>query len=314
MKRTLRQALIAFVLTLVGIELVLQLLGAFGAPIFVRGVPLPGSADAITILCVGDSYTYGAPLPEPDSYPAQLQVLLEKTYPSRKFRVVNLGVPGVNSTFVASRLESELVQIHPKLLMVSAGLNDRWNDLRVTQESVGVWDAIRRTLLRVKLFRLIAVATEKGQYVPTESGAGRWQHADQDAVKKELRDKFMAQWSQGNRPVVTPSEDQIKKIIEHDMESIINTARGLDTPVIWYTYPELDDWHNSVVAYIKDKAQRMGVPVVESEKSRTRAMADGYVYDDLFVSAAGPHPTRILYGYIVEDMLPVVAAQLKLDE
>jgi hypothetical protein len=314
MRRTLRQAFIALLVTLAGIELILQLVSAFGAPFFDRTAGVPGSPDAITILCVGDSHTYGAPLPEAESYPAQLQALLAKRYPSHEFRVVNLGMPGVNSAFVAARVERQLLQIRPRLLLVSAGLNNRWNDLWTAQIGTSGWDSVRRLLLNLKLFRLAAVATETAAYTPGGSPGGRWNHPDERAVKDELRSKFVEQWQPDADASLHPSDDHIRKTLEHDMKAIVTTARALGIPVMWYRYPSLGAKPEIVNNIILENATELGVPVMDAGKSMARALAAGNKPLDLFVNAAGPHPTQILYAYIVEDMLPLVATHLELDD
>ena len=44
--------------------------------------------------------------------------------------------------------------------------------------------------------------------------------------------------------------------------------------------------------------------------SATLALADGHQSRQLFVIAAGPHPTALLYGYVVESLLPPLEAAL----
>ena len=55
----------------------------------------------------------------------------------------------------------------------------------------------------------------------------------------------------------------------------------------------------------------MDFPVVRAGDARARAEADGHGFKELFVIAAGPHPTGVLYGYIVEAMLPRIVEVLK---
>ena len=77
---------------------------------------------AIRILCVGDSHTFGLPLPVEESYPAQLSEALAARYPALDVEVVNLGVPSLNSAFVANRLEQQMHQMQPQLVIVWVGI------------------------------------------------------------------------------------------------------------------------------------------------------------------------------------------------
>jgi lysophospholipase L1-like esterase len=314
MKRVLRQAIIAVAITVVALELTLQLASLFAEPLFARTSVAPGPPDAITILCVGDSHTYGAPLPEQESYPYQLQELLERRYPSREFRVVNLGLPGVNTAFVANRLKRQILEIRPHLVMVSAGRNDIWNLLHTDSGpgEDGTWTALRRALLHVKLFRLAVVLTSEVHFKPPEQGRGRWQSSDQERVKREIRNEFMrAKPFFGENTDTRVPLDRARMTIQQGMEQVVETARSFGIPVIWYNYPQRDGRRRTASEAIDAAGARLEIPIVRSEEDVARAVADGRTDKELFVWAAGPHPTALLYSYIVESMVPRVAEALK---
>ena len=314
MVRIFRQTLVAVLGTLVAIELALQVASLVARPLMIRQSADGEAAAATTILCVGDSHTYGAPLPEEESYPAQLEVALNERYPSRNFRVVNLGFPGVNSTFIAGRLEGQILQIRPELVLVSSGLNNKWNDLLADEPSESTWSAVRRGLLRVKLFRLAAVARETEFYAPPESGDTRWRHPDHDTVRKQLQGEFLAVWGMDNKnKKIVPERQAARAILVRDMEAMVKIAQALNVPIMWYNYPAINEGQEFISKAISATAGRLGVPVVEATSSMRRAIADGHNLGTLFVEAAGPHPRQILYQYIVEDMVPRVAAVLDLD-
>jgi hypothetical protein len=322
--------LIAFVVTLLVIEVALQLASLVARPLLTRKASRDASADAITILCVGDSHTYGAPLPDEESYPSQLQALLDKRYPEWEFNVVNLGFPGVNSAFVASRLESQIKQIRPHLVMVSGGSNNIWNTIETEAwETDTGWDVAKRLLLRVKLFRLAAVtwSTQREyHFQPAEEGKSRWYHEDPEGqpithttpipvhgVTYEFRKK---QQKFGG--------DALARSIVFDMERIVALTRSYHIPVIWYNYPWPEKLRKArggraeavanlllVVQTINETGAKLGIPVVQTEKDYLRAEADGHTLDDLGDRrAAGLHPSGILYGYIVESMVPLVEEAL----
>jgi len=74
-----------------------------------------------TILCVGDSVTFGLGAPRTESYPAQLQRLLNTVAPQKKFNVINRGRPGQNSAQLLMRLEEYLREIEPDIVTVLIG-------------------------------------------------------------------------------------------------------------------------------------------------------------------------------------------------
>ena len=328
MKRTLRQALIAFVATLLVIEVGLQLASLVARPLLSRKPGRDASRNAITILCVGDSHTYGAKLPDEDSYPSQLQVLLAERYPEWGFNVVNLGFPGVNSAFVASRLESQIRQIRPHLVLVSGGSNNIWNSIETEAwETDTRWDAVKRMLLRVKLFRLAAVTWStqtEYHFRPAEEGKSRWYHEDPegDPIAHTMPlPVYGVTWDWKSQEF---ADGALAHSIVFDMERIVALTRSYDIPVIWYNYPWPEKLRKNrggrakaaenlliVVRTINEGGARLGIPVLQTERDYLRAEADGYTLDDLGDRRAGLHPSGILFGYIAESMVPLVEEALR---
>ena len=96
------------------------------------------------ILCLGDSNTYGIYYSESESYPGQLQMILDKRAPGR-YNVLNLGLPGMSSSQIAVRLPGWINQYHPQSVVVSVGINNYWN----RSESETYW------LYGLRLYRMI---------------------------------------------------------------------------------------------------------------------------------------------------------------
>ena len=113
--------------------------GCGDAPKLARLAP-----DAV-VLAFGDSLTYGTGAPEADSYPAQLERLIQR-------KVVRAGVPGELSAQALARLPSALEEHQPKLLVLCIGGNDFLRNLG----QAGVAANVRR---------MIAMAKQKGSDV-----------------------------------------------------------------------------------------------------------------------------------------------------
>lgn len=76
------------------------------------------------IVCIGDSWTFGANVGENDTYPRQLRRMLAKRFPAVRFHVLNLGVLG-HSSFQGRRvLEQQIDRLRPDLVVVGFGMND----------------------------------------------------------------------------------------------------------------------------------------------------------------------------------------------
>jgi hypothetical protein len=64
-----------------------------------RGDEFPPSKrpSSFRIVCLGDSWTFGANVGQPDAYPQKLQTLVEREFPRSEVEVFNLGVLGYSS-------------------------------------------------------------------------------------------------------------------------------------------------------------------------------------------------------------------------
>ena len=62
-----------------------------------------------------------------DTYPARLQALLDARVPGGPHRVVNLGIPGLNTRQVLDRLPAAVDEYEPHAVLVLAGVNNLWS-------------------------------------------------------------------------------------------------------------------------------------------------------------------------------------------
>ena len=91
-----------------------------------------------TIICFGDSLTYGTGAGEGRDYPSQLSTMIGKP-------VVNAGVPGDTTARALKRLDSDVLSKSPDLVLITLGGNDlkngvakdlAFNNLRKIVESI----------------------------------------------------------------------------------------------------------------------------------------------------------------------------------
>lgn len=297
LSRTGRVAL-ALVAALVGAEICLQLAAlVVGLAVAPRGDVGTARRADLTILCVGDSHTYGLPLPVEESYPAQLEATLAARHPDVDVQVVNLGIPGLNSAFVANRLERQLLQLRPDVVIVWVGVNNRWNAIE-TNSSFRDRPAaeLRRLLMHSRLFRLASIAWHSGtgyQYDPEQRGG--WYEGelppsgrDPDGKARQLADKGL----------------------RRDLARMTATARSLETPILFVGYPLQQD--NGTNRAIEQMSRALRVPAIETSVLLRRALRDGHAYDSLIDDTRGPHPTGRLYRYVVDAIVPVVEAAVAL--
>lgn len=122
MLRTLGKGLLAIVALTIAVELLLQAAALWAQWRYQRADTLL-QPDRVRILCLGDSNTYGLYLPAQDSWPSQLQGLLDRQSPGR-YQVINLGFPGTPTFRIAENLPSFLARFQPDRVIVLAGVND----------------------------------------------------------------------------------------------------------------------------------------------------------------------------------------------
>ncbi|MBI4846266.1 MAG: tetratricopeptide repeat protein [Candidatus Omnitrophica bacterium] len=127
-----------------------------------------------TIVCLGDSFTYGIGAGFENAYPAQLEEMLNKKFQKEKFKVYNLGVSGANSAFVLNKLKNMLGKISPDFVVVLVGANDSWN----FESGAGAdnWDVrVKIIMANFKLLKLTAVTMNNLKYclIAQEYSQGR---------------------------------------------------------------------------------------------------------------------------------------------
>lgn len=146
MARTLRNLALMGLITLVLLEVVLQVGALVVAWSHGAAQTGGGGGSSEVVLCVGDSFTYGlgASDPEKTSYPAALQDVLDASEPER-FRVIRGGYPGRDSRGVLERIDGQLAEFAPRHVVILVGLNDRWRqpERLSLDEAGGVGDGFR---------------------------------------------------------------------------------------------------------------------------------------------------------------------------
>ena len=74
------------------------------------------------IICFGDSLSYGTGAPEGEGYPSQLAAMID--YP-----VINAGVPGDTTQRALARLDADVLNQSPRIVLITLGGNDLKNGI-----------------------------------------------------------------------------------------------------------------------------------------------------------------------------------------
>lgn len=148
-RRKFIYTVLAFVLALVAAELVLRLVGWVYLAQARSGLADAGKP---TILCLGDSFTFGIGAGLEQSYPAHLQRLLGDDW-----NVVNGGHPYMDSTSLLASYSKRLLTAKPKIVLLLVGYNNHFRLDVAADEAEGFWPWFYRHFGGLKLVQLLHI-------------------------------------------------------------------------------------------------------------------------------------------------------------
>ena len=109
---------------------------------------------ARSILCAGDSNTYGIRVRREDAYPAVLERLWSGQAARADLQVLNFGVPGMNSSKLRNNFRVLLASERPAIALVLVGANDIWTEPAPADDQ-GELTLGQRLWERSRVFRLL---------------------------------------------------------------------------------------------------------------------------------------------------------------
>lgn len=223
------------------------------------------SPDApLTVLCVGDSHTFGLNMPRLASYPERLAALLAPRF-AAPVSVVNRGVPGQNAAQVAAALPADLRDVDPDIVVVLAGINDTWN----RDAEGGGSAALLGRLKLVRLARVLAAGV---------TSAGRFE------VRSDDQGRIVVDRGAGERPVNmgagavgVRSGEALAASVRAQLARCLALVREAGARPVLMTYAEFQDEFATVNAAARGLAADEGVLLVDHERDFARHFAsEGY--------------------------------------
>jgi len=284
------------------------------------------SSATTKILTVGDSHTYGAGLPDDESYPAHLQQLLDEDAPG-EFSVINLGVPGMSTTQVRNRLPRYVTDYQPDIVIVWCGVNNVWNYAEVLE---GGWGPRLAALAyHSRLYRFVRVSLHNREFGRSAEGTrseGRHQPWELNVTLGERRtfeiregDKIKT-WTLQPRLAVYELRrgDEVETIqnvhapSRADDATVARTHTDLMAMMEWLSragilgvlvlYPQNITGFALANNAILRAAAESDVPLVDASISKRRIPLDQREW------LPGFHPNGALYREIAKDIATVVVA------
>lgn len=191
------------------------------------------------IMAAGDSSTFGLNISLEETYPRQLESLLNEQVPGGPhFEVINAGVLGYSSLFGLVYIERELLDYDPDVLIVSYCANDEASSPFPLREVVSLDGPTPLTLAmtrggdrRFSLLKLLIIGSQILRF---------------QIFQRELHN---------------PGQEGVtKQEYQYILERIISSAQNSGTEVIFLCIG--CNKTQSYTALMKDTALRQGVPII----------------------------------------------------
>jgi lysophospholipase L1-like esterase len=275
--------LMLLVVLLALVELALQLAAPLVRRVMDRGRVATSPEASLTVLCVGDSNTFGLNVPRLYSYPERLQASLEARMHA-PVTVHNRGVPGQNGAQVAASIERDLIETGPDVVLVLVGINDTWN-----QDAEAGGSGLLGRLKLVRLARVLAAGvTTVGRFEVRTDGQGRIVVDRGDGARPV---------NAGEGAVGVRSGAALADSVRRALERIAARCTERGARVVLMTYAETGGDFTTVNAALRETADALGVPLVDHEAGfREHVAAQGYET----VMMNDHHPNARGYGLMAD--------------
>lgn len=302
--------LLGFALALLLLELGLRAAAAAYGP---RALA-PAPAGRETVLALGDSHTYGVFFAAEQAYPEQLAGRLDARAPGR-YRVLNLGLPGTNSSEVAARLDGWLDAWAPRHVVLCVGANNLWNRSGADgAEPSGALSGLRV----LRLARLLRQRLAREGDTPHARPELERRVIGQGDVAVEFRDRDTGELvirHEGNFLAKRPQAEALA-ILRRDLEDIHARLAERGVRLVLLTYAEhpvagrmtaAQRNHARVNDVLRAFAAERDLALVDAApRVRARLEAGAPVAD--YFHPDGSHPTPTGYAAIAEAVAEVFPA------
>jgi lysophospholipase L1-like esterase len=212
-------------------------------------------AGVIRIACVGDSWTFGMPVNQDETYPSRLAARLRDAHPDQRYEVMNFGVLGYSSFQGLQLLRTRVLDLQPDVVAIGFGMNDSEVAGYRDRDMVGgappsamsrIKDAAK-DLESYKLLQYIALALRfhpkpMGDYLVedgNDTGSGStdystvepWTRASPHDYEQNVREMIRLSTSRGARVVLldnelwdeSPYAPVLKKIASDERIPLVDT-------------------------------------------------------------------------------------------
>lgn len=147
----------------------------------------PPSDNRVRIWCIGGSTTFDIYAPtDAQTWPAQLQSLLQDAHPDKAIEVINAGIPGEIYAGSLSDIQRYARELHPNWVVMYHGPNDLREILSLNHKAEG---AAPPSLLEqgdFALFRVLKRNLQQKRLLPASWSEHRFSRAHRDELERRI--------------------------------------------------------------------------------------------------------------------------------
>ena len=222
------------------------------------------SASSFRIICLGDSWTFGANVDQINAYPRQLMAMLNRDFLQGNFEVFNLGVMGYSSYQGLELMRRSAINLNPDVVVIGFGMNDSrvagYRDKDFSRGPALSSNWIHQFLEKIEFYKLLRYLVLVLKNKPTSIGDGLKAEAESARTGDDVlaRRRF---GKSGYEDVESWTRVSLGDY-ENNLLEMIDLARNQGAGVI-FLYNEL--WTESPYRTVVEKISRTkGVPFVDS--------------------------------------------------
>jgi lysophospholipase L1-like esterase len=207
------------------------------------------------VVCVGDSWTFGANVGQDRAFPQRVAALLQRDHPGADFEVLNLGVMGYSSRQGLELMRRYVLDLQPDLLLIGFGMNDAivsgWRDKDAIGGPQTAPQQVNRLLDYAESYKLVRYWQRRLKYRPWTIG---------DYLKKVARSDGTpdAVWT-GREASESADYDGLEAVTrvspqdyENNLTEMIDLARGRGADVVLLFNELWDTPYRKIVGRVAD--------------------------------------------------------------
>lgn len=251
--------------------------------------PRPGS---IRILCLGDSYTFGPYVDNEETFPANLDRLLEELL-GTDVEVINGGANGFTIADEMLFLSTKAIALEPRAVILAFSQNDLTDLARPRPQY-----EVMREHADLKSKPILGPIIELLQHTAIFNGMQR--------VAARLR---------GGGPSAEPDEEELERLWRQYLSLLEDTAsfaRGADLELIvmaWPSAPQILEGEKSAInARLEKECERLELPFLDLAPVMTTLRDSG---PSPYLLPHDSHPSAAAYRSAAERMAPLIVRVLE---